>query len=171
MDQLVTPPDIRAERSRGFLAKNAAWVMVASAWLVALALVAALFWVLPQAAVSRRFAGDAAGLRASLSPARAELDRARAELATIQAQLVALESEQTKMQGAVGQNAKLIDDLKKQIAVLNEHKAAAEAAAAAITVAEAKVVAQIPSPPGPPTPCFTIYDPNGVGHVTCYTPP
>jgi septal ring factor EnvC (AmiA/AmiB activator) len=170
MDQLVPPPHTRAERSRGFPA-NAGWVIVASAWLLALALVAALFWVLPRAAASRRFDGDAVGLRESLSPARAELDRARAELATIQAQLAALESKQTEMQGAVDENAKLMENLKQQIAALTEDRAAAEAAAAAITVAEAKLVAHLPSPPGPPTPCFTIYDPNGVGHVSCFTPP
>jgi chromosome segregation ATPase len=133
--------------------------------------VAAVFWVLPRAASSRRLANDKASLQVSVSQARRELEQAREKLVTLQAQLSELQAARDELEGRATKNGRQIAALNKKIKALEGEKKAAEAAAAAAAAAAATGGGVgVSSVPPPPIPCHTVYSTNFSPSVYCPSP-
>jgi len=92
--------------------------MSVAVWILAILLAGSLFWVLPQAASSRRLAHDISNLQISLSRESARLAQENQAVATLQAQLEELQASNTNLIAAARKNQNRIASLNAQIASL-----------------------------------------------------
>lgn len=144
---------------------------VAVVWVLAAALVAALFWVLPRAAASRQLAAEQSELRAAVTRAEAAVATAQAKVNSLAVQLANLEEKRDELVAQAENNSKRIGAINDRIKELEAERAAAEEAArAAQAAAIANGLAPGERAPRGPTPSATLCWPDENGNIVCFKP-
>jgi septal ring factor EnvC (AmiA/AmiB activator) len=166
--QITATPETASPQPQGFFESGRGWVLAVAVWLLAAALVVAVFWVFPRAAASRRLDNDKASLQVSVSQARRDLENARERLAMLQTQLDALQTTRDRLNEQAERNDRRIAGLNKRIKGLESERKAAEAAvAAAAGTGDGTGVFSVP----PPIHCTPYIDnSNGTPTPTMYCP-
>ncbi|HJP65913.1 MAG TPA: hypothetical protein VKA30_06380 [Actinomycetota bacterium] len=132
-------------------------------YLVALALIALLFWVLPRATHARELSDRSAALFQTMRSAQNALASAQANVAELDQRLVEAREQLEKLRTSRSHNAKTIEALNAEIDELEAQRAAAQQGSQSTT--EGTGVSIAPRPTPPPPPCIVL-NPTGSPYPT-----